>query len=286
MSMDFFEQIMKEKQPIYALSDFLKVKAPDYIEKDAMYYNEKGEGFLDTFYKTNPEPIKHEEKGKLFYTNEKGEIFNVVRKEAYILTNQTRKAESEKDFQEIYNREFEAKGLEDTPEDHNLFKNELFNQVESLISLQTENTNFKERDLQTISRANLFLSFLKHPITESNKDPGESTEHPQHNPNLWNSTCYQLFKYLHSEYCEKGEKRGKKTRYMNVWFYLNEYDPENYHLKANKEAYMGFVKVNYGITIKNKDKSSGYETGVYRTIDEHRQNFVETFQRNLKKSLL
>jgi len=272
--MDFFEKAMKEMQPIYALADFLKVKAPDHIEKEAFYYNENGEGFLETFYKANPEPVKHEVEGKLFYTNENGETFNVVRKDDFVLENQTRKAKTKKDFQEIYNREFEAKDLEDTPENHNLFTIELFNQVEHLISIHKESTNFEKRDLKTISRANVFLSFLKHPLTESNKNPEESTEHPQHNPNLWNKECFELFKYLYDNYYNSQVKR----QLTNIWFYLKEYDPLNYTLKATKDQYKDFILDNYGVELKNTVKAQvKYETKEFPTMNDHRIQFEENF---------
>ena len=282
--MDLFERIFKEQEPILALENFLKVKAPDIVEKDAMYYNEKGEGYLDTFYKTNPEPVRHENGKELHFTNDRGEVFRVTERKDYVLTNQKRPATTEEDFQEVYKREFERRSLDITPEIEDLFRTELIEQVQDLIRLHKEKVKPGQRDIETIGRANRFLAFLKHSKEVQDKADHSEEKHPQHDPNLWNRECYELFKHLYDEYCD-GALRGKKTRIMNVWFYLSEYDPDNYHLKATKDQYIDFIKENYEIKPVNKDKSSGYEGKEFRTINEHRENFEELFLRKNKSSL-
>jgi hypothetical protein len=278
--MDFFEKAMKEMQPIYALADFLKVKAPDHIEKEAFYYNEKGEGFLETFYKANPEPVKHEVEGKLFYTNENGETFNVVRKDDFVLENQTRKAETEKDFQEIYNREFEAKDLEDTPENHNLFTSELFNQVEHLIYIHKESTNFEKRDLKTISRANVFLSFLN-----QSKAPGkiEETEDDlmKYNPTLFHKFGFEFFRYLYNEYINQKE-HGKQIRFMNVWKFLSYHELPEYKFNGYREDYIDFVYKNFEFKINKQDPSQNYSEKEKVVIERLRDYFEKNYGNEYK----
>lgn len=75
--------------------------------------------------------------------------------------------------------------------------------------------------------------------------------HPVYDPNLWNVPCYELFKYLFDNYY----KNSKKRRLTNIWFFLKEYDPENYALIATKDEYKYFLLTSYDISITNFDKA-------------------------------
>lgn len=101
------------------------------------------------------------------------------------------------------------------------------------------------------------------------KNTNEINKHPKHDPNLWNSECFDLFKYLFDEY-----HKGTNRQLTNIWFYLKEYQSPKYVLKATKNEFIKFIKDNYQIEIKNKDKAySKYAEKEYPTMNEHRINF-------------
>ena len=83
--MDLFDKTFKENEPIHELRNFLMIEEPDIVYKNAMYYNEKGEGLLDTFWTINPEPTKHIEGEKVYWINAQGERFNVAKTEDYVI---------------------------------------------------------------------------------------------------------------------------------------------------------------------------------------------------------
>lgn len=112
---------------------------------------------------------------------------------------------------------------------------------------------------------------IEEPQQSNNKNPDEVNQHPKHNPNDWNTDCFELFKYLFDEYYN--DKKRTKTKLICIWFYLSEYNPEKYNLKITKDNYKIFIKENYGITITNTDKPDNYDNKVLDTIHEHRQNF-------------
>jgi len=101
------------------------------------------------------------------------------------------------------------------------------------------------------------------------KTTDEVDKHPKHDPNLWNSECFDLFKYLFDEY-----HKGTNRQLTNIWFYLKEYQSTKYVLKATKNEFIKFIKENYQIEIKNKDKAySKYAEKEYPTMNDHRINF-------------
>lgn len=120
---------------------------------------------------------------------------------------------------------------------------------------------------------NYILNKLKQLQQIETKNPDKvKNEHPEHNPNLWNIECYKLFKYLFDNYYTK-----TKRQLTNIWFYLNEYDPIKYNLKATKDEYIIFIKTNYSISITNFDKAQHKFQKEYGTINEHRTNFEDDF---------
>lgn len=162
--MDLFEKAFKENEPIHALKSFLMVEAPDVVYKNAMYYNEKGEGLLDTFWTINPEPTKHIEGEKVYWINAQGERFNVAKTEDYVIRNKKRLAETDEDFSEIYNREFKSRNLENNYTNNKVFLNEIIEQTTALISSHQEKLPPGKRDVKIIGLANQFISFLKNPF--------------------------------------------------------------------------------------------------------------------------
>lgn len=267
--MDIFEKLAKKMEPILALENFLKVKAPDRIERDAMYYNEKGEGFLDTFYQTNPEPVRYKEGDNLYYINDRGERFNVVKREDYILTNQKRLAATEEDFQEIYTREFEAKDLTDNPEMHNFLKEELIEQIKALISLHKEKVEPGKRDGRTLVIANKFLEFLN--TAKPNEPLRQEEQLLKYDPKLFTEYGFGFFEYLFDVYIEPIEKHGAKKRFMNVWKYFTYHVETELRLMGSKEDYVNYIKENLNITIKNLDPQSNY----HKTMSFLDQKFHE-----------
>jgi hypothetical protein len=97
--------------------------------------------------------------------------------------------------------------------------------------------------------------------------------HPKHNPNLWNSECFELFKYVFDEYY-----KGTNRQLTNIWFYLKEYQSPKYVLKATKENYKIFIKGYYNKVITNFDKAEQKYPNEYNTIDDHRQNYENTLK--------
>lgn len=106
--------------------------------------------------------------------------------------------------------------------------------------------------------------------------------HPVYNPNLWNFSAYELFKYLFDNYY-KGKKKRELT---NIWFFLNEYNPEVYVLKATKDEYKAFVKQSYQVELKNFDKAiDKYQLKEFPTMRDHRNDFEDLINsKNLKNT--
>jgi len=100
--------------------------------------------------------------------------------------------------------------------------------------------------------------------------------HPKHNPNDWNTDCFELFKYLIDNYYKDSKRTN--TKLICIWFYLSEYNPEKYILKITKDNYKIFIKDNYGITITNTDKPDNYQSKVLSTLNEHRKIFEDSLK--------
>lgn len=101
-------------------------------------------------------------------------------------------------------------------------------------------------------------------------------QHPKHNPNDWNTDCFELFKYLID--CYYDDRKRTNTKLICIWFYLSEYNPEKYILNITKDNYLIFIKKNYGISITNKDKPDNYNSKVEPTLHEHRIKFEDSLK--------
>lgn len=98
--------------------------------------------------------------------------------------------------------------------------------------------------------------------------------HPSHNPNLWSNKCYILFKYLFDNYYT-----GTIRQITNIWFFLKEYDPQEYNKLCTKEVYKVFILEHYEINITNFDKAHNkYEDSEYNSMNEHRANFEDSLK--------
>lgn len=119
-----------------------------------------------------------------------------------------------------------------------------------------------------------YLNFEKAMIEqqpETDKPDEVTIKHPKHNPNYWNTDCFELFKYLYDEYY-----KGTKRQITNIWFYLKEYNNQKYILSITKDLYKDFINENYKIAITNFDKAQQkWEDKEYKKLDEHRQNFED-----------
>lgn len=111
---------------------------------------------------------------------------------------------------------------------------------------------------------------------ETNKPDEVKKSRPKHNPNDWNTDCFELFKYLIDNYYNDSKRTN--TKIMCIWFYLSEYNPEKYILNITKDNYLIFIKENYGITITNKDKPQNYDGKVLGTLHDHRKNFEDSLK--------
>lgn len=99
------------------------------------------------------------------------------------------------------------------------------------------------------------------------------SEHPPHDPNLWNVRCYELFRYLYDNYYDNGKTKRSLT---NIWFYLKEKVSEKYILSATKDTYKNFIKTNYNVSITNFDKGNNttrFDKVEVLKLNEHCINF-------------
>ena len=173
--------------------------------------------------------------------------------------------------------------------------NATFNKIYGT-GLQIPETTFIENELNIINKIDLtqlensqkdLVRFYKQYLgakqqtfepeqPETDKPDEVTIKHPKHNPNYWNTDCFELFKYLYDEYY-----KGTRRQLTNIWFYLKEYRNKDYInkkyiLSITKDLYKDFIKENYGIVITNFDKAQQkWEDTEYRKLDEHRQNFED-----------
>jgi len=206
---DIIDKVVKELSESLKLGDFLTVQAPDKLIKDAFLHDSEGnpidcniyhpkygyKGFVTDIGKqivtmwnptiyTDPKINKEvycieclnltciHPDGKL--TNKDGVTVIFV---DFVLHNQTRQAETEQDFKEIYDKLFLEKRIENTPKKHRLFKAELLNHVEKLISLYKKKHEFETIDLSLLSIAKDFIQYLNEPDSEA-KDKNEEPSNP------------------------------------------------------------------------------------------------------------
>ncbi|MGP1991869.1 hypothetical protein D9V96_008285 [Zobellia laminariae] len=102
----------------------------------------------------------------------------------------------------------------------------------------------------------------------------EESQHPKHDPNMWNVECYNLFKYLFENYYKK-----TKRQITNIWFYLKEVEVDKYVFIATKDVYSDFIKTNYQIELKNWDKAPlKYAEKDLGTMNNHRINYEDSLK--------
>lgn len=118
---------------------------------------------------------------------------------------------------------------------------------------------------------NFIQEHLEHQQPENDNADEVTIKHPKHDPNYWNTDCFELFKYLYDEYY-----KGTKRQITNIWFYLKEYNNQKYILSITKDSYKDFIDKNYKIVITNFDKArQKWEDKEYKKLDEHRRNFED-----------
>jgi hypothetical protein len=142
--------------------------------------------------------------------------------------------------------------------------NEKFIEEQIENNLITENLNIDSRDTDENKTSQHNKLIWQGTQTES----VSISNNLEHNPNLWNKDCFNLFKYLIDNYY-----KGRKRQLTNIWFYLKEYNPQKYTLIATKNQYKVFIK-ELGVVITNFDKNSNrYDEKEYKTMMGHRINF-------------
>lgn len=114
------------------------------------------------------------------------------------------------------------------------------------------------------------LNVKAHPQFNSFSQTDASNDlHSNHDPNLWNVQCFELFKYLHDNYY-----KSTNRQLTNIWFFLKECKSNKYVLKATKDQYVTFIQDIYKKKITNFEKATNkWEDKECQTINEHRINF-------------
>lgn len=144
----------------------------------------------------------------------------------------------------------------------------LFNPIREILKL-----SIKYLDIESLNE-------LRIPeINNTKKSIEQKNTHPKHNPNYWSLQCYNLFKYLFDNYYI-----SKNRQLTNIWFFLNEYDPVRYNLKATKEKYSEFIQENYNIKITNFDKATYKYSKEFGTMNDHRMIFEDDYLDTLKNT--
>lgn len=143
---------------------------------------------------------------------------------------------------------------------------------------------FKRFELFEVDKLNLaekkqfdfYTDFLNKKLNsfEAGATDNIKNEHPKHDPNLWNTDSFELFKYLYDCYYKTTNRQ-----LTNIWFFLKESNSSKYILKATKDQYKDFIFDNYQKKITNFDKAQAkWEDKEYNTINEHRMNFEDTLK--------
>lgn len=147
-------------------------------------------------------------------------------------------------------------------------------------SLNQANENSQTELKKTFTHILKFIEWHNNTSSNNTKkteliiDNPKTSQHPKHNPNLWNNQCFELFKYLFDNYY-----KGTNRQITNIWFFLKEYDPQHYIKKCTKDVYKDFIKNNYKIKITNFDKAANkYEDTEYNSMNEHRAKFEDSLK--------
>ena len=158
----------------------------------------------------------------------------------------------------------------------NRSKDIIENAKESFIKRTQHKFESKELLVNVYESYIYFLEALEPKQPETNNTDEVKNSHPKHNPNDWNTDCFELFKYLIDNFYKDSKRTN--TKLICIWFYLSEYNPEKYILKFTKDNYKIFIKDNYGITITNTDKPDNYQSKVLSTLHEHRKIFEDSLK--------
>ena len=152
--------------------------------------------------------------------------------------------------------------------------NDNFKKIEEELIKYISDNNFSDETKNYFFHHKPFLEKrIRELLSQTNSTININFEHPKHDPNLWNEKCFELFKYLFDNYYN-----GSKRQLTNIWYYLKEYNSQQYILKATKEKYKEFI-MNYNVKITNTDKAfDKYKEKDYPTMNEHRQNFEDNIK--------
>ena len=90
------------------------------------------------------------------------------------------------------------------------------------------------------------------------------------NPNMWNESCFELFKYLTDNYYT-----SKSVELTSIWFFLKDLDSEIHLISCTKEIYKNYIKTHYNLEIKHFDRPSNWSK-VKRILNDFRINFENT----------
>ncbi|RXG31793.1 hypothetical protein [Leeuwenhoekiella marinoflava] len=213
MSSPFSKERVKNINEKNALKQFLSIPIEDRYYGE-LYYNEKGEGFFDTFYTDNPEPEKFESDGQIYYINQKGERFDVVKKEKYVLKNQTRLAETTADFHKLYKHHFKESNLNNTEKENEHYKKEVLSpKIKALIKLHKKSAGKANIDAKVTYAANEYLKFISRNAAY--------IENP-HKDVFLDDKAYWIFKELHEIH---KDKKSKLANYSRIYWIMKEDKP-------------------------------------------------------------
>lgn len=261
MADPFSEERVKKVNNQYALKHFLSFPIEDRYCGE-LYYNEKGEGFFDTFYTQNPEPEKFESDGQIYYINQKGERFDVVKKEKYILKNQTKLAETTADFNKLYRHHFKETKLSDTENQNKHFKKEvLAPKIKALIKLHIKVVGKANIDAKATFIANEYLRFISR--------ESEYVENP-HKDVFLDDKAYWIFKELHEIH---KEKKSKLANYSRIYWIMKE-DKPNLIICSNTRFVELLNTENYNIAIDRIDSRHSGSGNKIKSLYERIKNGI------------
>jgi hypothetical protein len=233
---DIINKLIDRYKGTFKLRDLLRVSAPDKVIKGAFLRDLAGNPIDDRSIACL------EDDGRFTYKNE-GERVD------FTLTNQTRKAEAEADFKEIYEREFSKKKLPDTPQAHALFRTELIVWVKKLVNLHKEEHGFEDQDARLLLLAEQFNEFLQNSGTGSGKPEQEppTSSQPQNNGQIhyFNEfiteirtlnikvRSYNGARYLDLSQYEQGSEHNRKLEVLKEMAINEVFSLENEKLRQH-----------------------------------------------------
>lgn len=96
------------------LKEFFLLPAPDEYLEEGVWLNPKGSDLYGYFWtnrpngKSDPDPVRYEESGDVYYINCLGQRFDVIRQAPCYSTNNTRLAKTTQDFYKVYLNEMHS----------------------------------------------------------------------------------------------------------------------------------------------------------------------------------